>query len=266
MATVPMRAVHRFFEVDLAVAVGVELGCSARRRPSSGFGAGDFALLRDRRPACRLCGNRLASDRSTLKASSGLTSPRLVGIDAPQVADAFAVLGVFADGDVDQAVVDHRRGDDVVAGAAAAERSHFDVLGIASNFQSSLALPLPSPCGVEAVEPAVAAAEDHLRHAAEHGVGRATTIGRAGCSVPGELSVHSTLPVFLSSARKLGASGAGMLMCDSSTPLDVLTNRMSPAAVTEQLHMLCCEMPSSFIMSNTQIDVGFVLGFDGLRR
>ena len=34
----------------------------------------------------------------------------------------------------------------------------------------------------EAIEPAVAAAEDHLRHAAEHRIRRATTTGRAGCS------------------------------------------------------------------------------------
>ena len=32
--------------------------------------------------------------------------------------------------------------------------------------------------------------------------------------VPGELSVQNTLPVFLSTARKLGACGAGRLMCD----------------------------------------------------
>ena len=49
-------------------------------------------------------------------------SPRFVGSMHHRVADAFAVLGVLADGDVDHVVVDDRRADDVVARAAAAER------------------------------------------------------------------------------------------------------------------------------------------------
>src|SRR5436190_154513 len=44
-------------------------------------------------------------------------------------------------------------------------------------------------------------------------------------------------------AMKLGASGAGTMLCASSTPLLVFTNRMSPQLVTEQLHMLCCDVP-----------------------
>src|SRR5690349_15117819 len=66
--------------------------------------------------------------------------------------------------------------------------------------------------------------------------------------LPGELSVQWISPVFLFIAMKLGASGAGIVMWASSTPLLVLTNRMSPQAVTEQLHMLCCEVPSWSIM------------------
>src|SRR3954470_229422 len=60
--------------------------------------------------------------------------------------------------------------------------------------------------------------------------------------LPGELSVQYNSPVFLFIATKLGALGAGIVMCASSTPLLVLTNRMSPQLVTEQLHMLCCEV------------------------
>ena len=56
-----------------------------------------------------------------------------------------------------------------------------------------------------------------------------------------------------------GAFGAGRLMCPSSTPLDVLTKRMSPDAVTEQLHMLCCEMPNLLHHVELPDDVGFVL-------
>src|SRR3954447_5310791 len=69
--------------------------------------------------------------------------------------------------------------------------------------------------------------------------------------LPGELSVQYNSPVFLFIATKLGALGAGIVMCASSTPLLVLTNRMSPQLVTEQLHMLCCEVCSLPIMSST---------------
>ena len=65
--------------------------------------------------------------------------------------------------------------------------------------------------------------------------------------------------MFLLTQMKLGASARGIAMWLSSTPLDVLTNSKSPAAVTEQLHMLCWDTPSWFIMSSFQIDVGFVL-------
>ena len=122
--------------------------------------------------------------------------------------DAFAMLGILADGDVDQAVVDHRRGDDVVARAAAAE-VHFESLGLESNFHSSFGVAVAVALRIETVDPAVAAGEDHLRHAAQHGIGGDD---HWPCRMlrPGELSVQSTLPVFLSMAMKLGASGAGM--------------------------------------------------------
>ena len=119
MATVPTRAVHRFFEVDLAVAVVVDLavvpdGGRVRIRP------GEVALLRldDRlQPLVRdRLGRVLRVERQL-----GAHVAALRRIDAPQVADAFAVLGILADGDVDQAVVDHRRADDVVARGPVAE-------------------------------------------------------------------------------------------------------------------------------------------------
>ena len=40
----------------------------------------------------------------------------------------------------------------------------------------------------------------------------------------------------------------------------VLRNRTSPASVTEQLAMLCCETPSCFIMSSDQISFGSSVG------
>ena len=59
--------------------------------------------------------------------------------------------------------------------------------------------------------------------------------------------------MFLSIARKLGASGAGTNLCSSSMPLEVQTKMTSPAPVIEQLLMLCGDTPSSFIMSTTQM-------------
>src|SRR5688572_25188968 len=66
--------------------------------------------------------------------------------------------------------------------------------------------------------------------------------------MPGELSCQYTSPVILFIARKLGALGLGAVVCCSSRPLPVLTNRMSPSAVTEQEHMLCCDVPRLVIM------------------
>src|SRR5688572_18234403 len=71
--------------------------------------------------------------------------------------------------------------------------------------------------------------------------------------LPGEPSAHSTLPVFLSMAMKLGAAVLGMLIWLSSTPLDVQTKSRLSATVTEQLHILCWETPCSAIMSKLQI-------------
>ena len=105
------RAVHRLFEVDLAVAVAIDFavvpdGGRVRIRP------GEVALL-------RLDGLQpLVRDRllriGRVERQLGAHVAALGRVDAPQVADAFAVLRIFADGDVHQAVVDHRRADDVV--------------------------------------------------------------------------------------------------------------------------------------------------------
>src|SRR5207244_12841760 len=92
-------------------------------------------------------------------------------IDAPEMADAFAVFGVFADGDVDQAFVDHRRADEVVARGRGAERVEGG-LRIAVELPEELGVAFAVPLGIEAVEPAVATAEDHLRLAAEDFVAR----------------------------------------------------------------------------------------------
>ena len=102
-------------------------------------------------------------------------------IDAPQDADAFAVLGILAGAEVDLVVVDDRRADDVVPRAAAAEFQN-RVLGVGVELPQQLRLAVLALVGLEAVEPAVAAAEDHLRHAADARRPWGSTIGRGGCS------------------------------------------------------------------------------------
>ena len=62
----------------------------------------------------------------------------------------------------------------------------------------------------------------------------------------------ATLPVYLFTARKLGALGAGMTLCPSSTPLPVTTNTMSPSIAGEHADMLCGKTPNSLIMSSFQ--------------
>src|SRR3954453_11754236 len=69
-------------------------------------------------------------------------------------------------------------------------------------------------------------------------------------SLPGALLDHSTFFDFLSMARKLGASGAGMALWLMSTPLEVITNSVSPTISGEQVDRLCGCTPSSFIMSS----------------
>ena len=98
--------------------------------------------------------------------------------------------------------------------------------------------------GPETIEPAVAAGKDRLRHAAE--------TAKAGedhwpCRMlPARRVVgpDQLARCVLSRAMKLGASGAGTVLCNSSTPLEVPTSSSSPAAVTEQQVMLCGTTPN----------------------
>ena len=67
---------------------------------------------------------------------------------------------------------------------------------------------------------------------------------------------HSTLPVFLSTAMKLGARGVGMLMCPSSTPLLVTTKSMSPTTSGEQVGQVVREDVQLLDHVETPDDVG----------
>ena len=70
---------------------------------------------------------------------------------------------------------------------------------------------------------------------------------------PGERSCQATLPVFLLTAMKLGAFGAGTFSRFSSRPFEVSRKSRSPERAGEELAMLCWRTPSSFIMSSFQI-------------
>src|SRR3569833_470828 len=131
-------------------------------------------------------------------------------------------------------------------------RMYFDSFGFASKRHSSVGLPsLPSLASKLYSQPSPPANTT---------CGTPPSVAMQGldhwpCRMlsPGEASVQMILPVCLFTHRKLGALGAGRFTCVSSTPLLVQTNSRSPRAPIEQLHMLCCETPSSFIMSYDQM-------------
>ena len=95
--------------------------------------------------------------------------PLLVWADAPQVSASFAVFGVFADGDIDQAVINHRCCDDVIARCAVELVD--GILGVAIEFPKHFGF-AGVTASIEAVEPAVAASKDDLFDPIENPIGR----------------------------------------------------------------------------------------------
>ncbi len=87
-------------------------------------------------------------------------------VDRPEVPHSLAVLRVLAHPDVDLVIEDDRARDDVVLGAAAAQ-------GVDRTLGVGVELPEErTRLGLEAVDPAVAASEHHLRPALGHPEGR----------------------------------------------------------------------------------------------
>src|SRR5580704_16027912 len=126
------------------------------------------------------------------------------------------------------------------------------VFGLQSNFHRTLELPLPSPAGSKLYsQPSPAPNKTCGWPPSTPYVGD----DHCPCRMlsPGDLSVHSTLAVVLSMAKKLGAFGDGILMWSKSTPFDVQTKSTSPTQQIEQLHMLCWATPIWAIMSNFQM-------------
>src|SRR5574341_1268659 len=85
-------------------------------------------------------------------------------IDGPKMADAFAVLRILAEADVDFVVVNYRRGDEITFGAGAAELVN-RIGRIAIEFPNQFAR-----LRLERIKNAVAAGENHLRHTVDHSI------------------------------------------------------------------------------------------------
>ena len=98
------RAVHGFFEVDLVVAVEVDLAVVPDGRRVR-IGPGEIAFLRFTTACSRLWRNRFLRVGG-VEGQLGAHVAALGGVDAPQVAGAFAVFGIFAHRHVDEAVVE----------------------------------------------------------------------------------------------------------------------------------------------------------------
>src|SRR5262249_53736117 len=88
-------------------------------------------------------------------------------VDAVKVPNAFVMLRVLARADVDAILVHDRRGDEVAALALAAECVPRGLLWVAVELPELLAC-----LRLERVQPAVAAGENDLRHAADLGIAR----------------------------------------------------------------------------------------------
>ena len=167
-------------------------------------------------------------------------SPRLRRVDAVQVADAFAALGILADRHVDPAAVEDGRGDAVVA------RLRPDgVLGVQVELPERRAGPR-----VERVEPAVAAREDHLHHAID-----LAERGRRPLAVQDAIARRAVLPDHLAGqpidgqeARR--ARRGQLALARRRRPFEVSTKTRSSQTTGDELAMLCGDTPSSFIMSS----------------
>ena len=122
-------------------------------------------------------------------------SPRLVGVDGVEVADALAVLGILAVGDVDAVLVDDRRRDHLVAGPRPDR-----VLRVGVELPELLAGER-----LVAAHPAVALRarppDRRRRSCRPSGVDHWPWRMRSST----ELSSHTSLPVFLLSAMIAGA-------------------------------------------------------------
>ena len=161
-------AVHRLVEVELAVAVGVEAGV-VPDRGRVGIRPGHLSLLLDDRLIAAV-GEGLGGI-GDVDGELWARVAALRRVDAPQVADPLTVLRILADGHVNQPIMDDRRADDMVAiGPAAEDVLRFLRIGIELPEELRLAV---VTAGVEAIHPAIATAEDHLRDVVDDGVGRA---------------------------------------------------------------------------------------------
>ena len=194
-------AVHRLLEVEFAVAVSIEAWI-VPDRGRVGIGPRDLALFLDDRLIATVGQGGVGILEAYGKLRARITALRR--IDAPEVPDALAVLRILADGDVDEPFVNHRRADDVVAVGAATE-CVFRFFRIAVEFPEQLRLAVLTP-RIERIEPAVAAAEEHLWHAAEFRIRRARPLPVQDVCT-GRTVGPEHLAVALVDAKKAGSVG-----------------------------------------------------------
>src|SRR5690606_22376156 len=249
-------AMEDFFKVELAVAVAIDL-VIVPDHGRVGIVADDIALLRfngfqpfvrDRRIGVLGVVHQLRADVAALG-----------GVDATQVRFACTVLGVLAHAQVHQPVVNHRGGNDLVAGAAAAQ-DVFRFLGVGVELPEQLRLAVLALVGAEAVQVTVATGEHHLRHATQHAIGgrRPLTVQDVGAR---RLVGPDQLASVLIQADEAGGIGGGQV--------DVAFVHAVGGADKEQIANRRDRATAHVVLGDAQLfhhvvdpdDVGFVGGF-----
>ncbi len=253
-------AVEGFLEVDLAVVVRV----GGRKMPYGGrirIGPGHVALLLDHgliSPPRQWLREVLEIQRQF---AAHIAMP--ARIDAPQMADAFAMLRILAHAHIHEALIEDRRADDVVPVGAAAKRV-FRFLGIAVEFPKMLRVAaIARGIAHEGVNPAIAAAEDHLRRAVDQGIGRARPLAVQHIGARRTVGPVNLAAVFVHAheTRRMGRRQVDMAFIHAvrGVQKQQIADRDYRAA-----HILCCETPRSVIMLTLQITSASVLS-SGLR-
>src|SRR6056297_1820596 len=159
-------AMHLFFEIDFAIAILVRHAVV----PNDGrvrIVDRDFVVLgHDRLDPLGCQGNPVGTFDLHGQLWADVTA--FGRIDAPQVPFPFAVLGVLADSDVNQAVVDRRCRNQIVASPFPTEYP-LRFFRVAVELPEQLGFAIFSAIRLEAVQPAIATGEERLRHATEFG-------------------------------------------------------------------------------------------------
>ena len=160
------RAVHRFFKIDFAVAVAVDFA----EMPHHGgirIGSREIPFLGHHGLQSLVGDGFLGIGFVEGEFSAYIAAFR--GIDAPQVPHPLAMLRVFAHADVNQPIVNHGSGNDVIARRAVQAVVRFLRIGVELPEQFRFAV---FALGIEAINPAITTGENDLGLAVEHTISR----------------------------------------------------------------------------------------------